>query len=385
MPWSHRRPDLAEPIPILKCPGSPGSPTLYVGTWKHAQAVIPASVTFAVNCADFPVRLWYDTCVSWWLNINYWGEQDGANQWPDYYFGEEEDRPVGPMEWFGRMVTALEVAAGTLLEGEDVLFFCHHGKHRSGALCALFLALVLDISSEDARNMYYRRRGLSSPKDQGLVQWLWSSLKLDGFIAMVRRRGDMPRTDELSRDFADPGWRSRRRCQLTRRSVSRSPHESPGGDEAEQSPGVPEESRRSRRAVSRSPCSRSRSRSRESEGSASTASSIVPGTRTNRTDVPIQGAWTCANCRQLIAKWELYCTNMACGLRRPLVNWRDGDWICWACGNHNFSFRFTCEYRDCPAKIFKRYDWYCPSCGNHNYAKRQFCNRHSCGCPRPQY
>ena len=165
-----------------------------------------------------------------------------------------------------------------------------------------------------------------------------------------------------------------------------------GGDRGVQQPssssGV-QESRSPGVQPSISP-SRSRSRSRSCSSSApSTAYSVVPGTRTNRTDVPKQGAWTCEECGQLVAKWELYCTNWKCGTRRPLINWREGDWICRACGNHNCRFRRKCEFRDCQGKFkvrvsLKQWDWYCLKCGNHNYARRRFCNTRRCGHPRPE-
>ena len=40
--------------------------------------------------------------------------------------------------------------------GHTVLFFCRHGEHRSGALVAVFLALVLNICTKEARKMYYK-------------------------------------------------------------------------------------------------------------------------------------------------------------------------------------------------------------------------------------
>ena len=408
-----------------------GDSGLLVGTKDHAENHIPASWEFCVNCAHFPVKCKNDAVLTWWLNIAYLGSSSGVQD------------GSGPVEWYERMCTALDTAAGAILRGRDVLFSCNHGKHRSGALAAVFLALVLNISSEEAKKMYFKNRGLYKSVDQGLVNWLWDErLDLDSFIAKVRQRGRrMDRLWELSRlvkeaaeaqeeerrrkrprsesgspanprrrsperRSSSPGQRSRssgrsesgspvnprrrspeRRPRQSRRSESGSPAEAEAKaqPEAKARPKaqlVPRVKAKARPKAHLRARSRSRSRCR-SESSASTNNSVVPGTRNDRAEVPIQGAWTCEACKQLVAKWELYCTKPSCGQRRPLDGWREGDWICWACGNHNWSFRRTCEYRDCPEKLFKKWDWYCPNCGNHNYAKREVCNTNWCRYPRP--
>ena len=371
MPWRWHD-AMPEPMPMWRW----GDATLYVGTWIHARDHITPSVKFAVNCADFPVKClvgermsWWvkGECLSWWLNINYWGEFEGR------ITSGVQDMP---MDWHARMCTALDMAASAFLKGRDVLFFCHHGKHRCGALVVVFLALILNISSEEAKKMYFGKRGLKKRRDRGRVNWLWNSLDLDSFVASVRGRSDLLFIIELAC----------RVCNPREGSESRS---SDASDVQESS--SPGQSMGRGRSESRSPervggQSRSPSCSHHSDSSsASTAYSVEPGTRTNRTDVPFQGAWTC-ECKQLVAKWELYCTNWECGLRRPLKHpWREGDWICWACGNHNFCWKRRCAYHDCPTngQVFKQWDWYCPKCGNHNFAKRQVCNTNRCRHPRP--
>lgn len=75
----------------------------------------------------------------------------------------------------------------------------------------------------------------------------------------------------------------------------------------------------------------------------------------------------------------------------------EGDWICPKCGNSNFSFRTTCNMRNCntpkPAGTASRAQtkssnaantapdgsWTCDKCGNINYPFRTKCNRRSCG------
>ena len=334
-------PGLEYPVEMLHWPT--GDAALLVGTWWHARHAVLSSVTLAVNCADLPVTSLGDTCVSWWLNINYWGQGSSGVQ------GAPPNSGFQDLDWHGRMCAALERAARTMLRGEDILFFCNHGKHRSGALTVVFLALVLNIRSEEARRIYFRMRGLWKRRDQQLFHWLWESLQLDWFINEVQGRDALTGVAELRR-------------KLTRRSVSGSPH---GSEIAERFDSI--ESRSpdvgSRSPESRSPRSRSRSRSRGRQSSVSTASSVVLGERTNRTDVPIQGVWTCS-CSQLVPNWELYCTNRMCRRQRSLQHpWCEGDWICQACGRHNNHAASTCTFRYCPSNIFKTWQWYCPDCG----------------------
>ena len=56
---------------------------------------------------------------------------------------------------------------------------------------------------------------------------------------------------------------------------------------------------------------------------------------------------------------------------------RVDDWTCPECGNQNYGFRRTCNFRHCPSMTYKPGDWTCPSCGNHNYASRDTCGGRS--------
>lgn len=68
----------------------------------------------------------------------------------------------------------------------------------------------------------------------------------------------------------------------------------------------------------------------------------------------------------------------------PPREFREGDWICTTCGNHNFSCTVVCK--KCGEEVregFKRGDWICRSCHNHNFAKRSTCANVVCGAPKP--
>lgn len=114
----------------------------------------------------------------------------------------------------------------------------------------------------------------------------------------------------------------------------------------------------------------------------------------------------------------------AAALQRPAVampssapppsangNFRQGDWMCPACNNHNYASKAACNrcgmdkppdadasfdsfapqpYAGAPAfvdtgpahpKGWREGDWMCGKCGNHNYASKSHCNR--CQEPKP--
>ena len=95
---------------------------------------------------------------------------------------------------------------------------------------------------------------------------------------------------------------------------------------------------------------------------------------------------------------------------------KPGDWLCEACGTHNFHFRETCHNPDCPnlefnvvtmgtqtvsvgtqtefmrerkrpkfkPGDFKPGDWFCEACGNHNFHYREVCHNPHCPDQRVQ-
>eukprot|EP00931_Biecheleriopsis_adriatica_P107248 TRINITY_DN8159_c0_g1_i1.p1 TRINITY_DN8159_c0_g1~~TRINITY_DN8159_c0_g1_i1.p1 ORF type:complete len:543 (+),score=50.03 TRINITY_DN8159_c0_g1_i1:80-1708(+) len=92
----------------------------------------------------------------------------------------------------------------------------------------------------------------------------------------------------------------------------------------------------------------------------------------------------------------------------PRQDFKEGDWECAECGDHQFARNTTCrkcgaprpreDYRPAPvsrgpplsarepppsrgAQDFKPGDWNCAECGDHNFAKNESCRR--CGAPKP--
>ena len=97
--------------------------------------------------------------------------------------------------------------------------------------------------------------------------------------------------------------------------------------------------------------------------------------------LPEDGAWECPECASMNLRSTMRCP---CGCLRPLVqDWRDGDWFCRDCGNHNFKWRKACANTYCLTMDVKPGDWVCIRCGNHNFSKNRFCNTKWCRKPKP--
>lgn len=59
---------------------------------------------------------------------------------------------------------------------------------------------------------------------------------------------------------------------------------------------------------------------------------------------------------------------------------KDGDWMCPACGNHNYASRVNCNRCSAIRPGMKTGDWVCRSCKNHNFVSRETCNK--CDAPK---
>ena len=95
-------------------------------------------------------------------------------------------------------------------------------------------------------------------------------------------------------------------------------------------------------------------------------------------------AWQCPKCESINLRSLMVCATKSCRAMRPLLHeLKPGDWFCWACGNHNFARRWSCNNTHCSSMTVKPGDWECEKCGNHNYASRQWCNKKSCQAWKP--
>jgi hypothetical protein len=107
---------------------------LYVGDCESCLQWAGQHVGYIINCADVNYQ-WHPFCIRFWLNLGY----DGTPE-------------EGP--WEHRMVTAVKLVLAALMFGETVLLHCRQGKHLSGVLCILMLALLSGSSIEAAVDIY---------------------------------------------------------------------------------------------------------------------------------------------------------------------------------------------------------------------------------------
>jgi len=61
---------------------------------------------------------------------------------------------------------------------------------------------------------------------------------------------------------------------------------------------------------------------------------------------------------------------------------KEGDWMCPACGNHNFASRTNCNKCQALRPGYKHGDWTCQNCRAHNFASRTSCLK--CSSPKPE-
>lgn len=117
-----------------------------------------------------------------------------------------------------------------------------------------------------------------------------------------------------------------------------------------------------------------------------------------------EGDWMCANCGNHNYANRAVCNRCGGPKSPPAGQGREGDWMCPSCGNHNYANRQACN-RCGAAKPgawpgmmgmamkfmgqmggggtpnFRPGDWVCAACGNHNYSSRESCNK--CQAPKP--
>ena len=73
---------------------------------------------------------WHEYCARFWLHLNY-------------------KSPLDDVTWEQRLFVAVWIALTALALGEDVLVHCRQGKHRSGIVVMLLMAILAVAGSED--------------------------------------------------------------------------------------------------------------------------------------------------------------------------------------------------------------------------------------------
>ena len=87
-------------------------------------------VAYVINAAHRGDMAWHEYCMRFWLNLNYKSKLDNVT-------------------WEQRLCMTVWIALTALALGEDVLIHCRHGKHRSGIVVMLLMAILAVAGSED--------------------------------------------------------------------------------------------------------------------------------------------------------------------------------------------------------------------------------------------
>ena len=371
--------------------GSGAEGQLDVG--EHEDAMVQG-YDQVVNAADLDYDS-YDPSKRFWLNIGF-----GGNQIPE--------SAGSPFSWTRRMARAVELCLIALIAGGKALVHCRQGKHRSGTFASVVLAVLLDLSLDDAVEMYFRERPLVLKRDQAIV---WKIIAkrgirewLDGFRAQF----------DTSRLMEEANSKKRQKNSEALKLPARKRPKQQGSEvptssevpkllplQAKSAPALPPASSSGvpRRAASSATPSSSEVPPWRAASSATPSSSGVPpcpveedlweedqweeveAEEVRDARLPEDGAWECPGCASMNLRSKMRCP---CGCLRPLVqDWRDGDWTCRDCGNHNFKWRKDCANTHCPTMVVKPGDWVCSRCGNHNFSKNKFCNTKWCRQRKP--
>ncbi|CAK9088853.1 RanBP2-type zinc finger protein At1g67325 [Durusdinium trenchii] len=122
--------------------------------------------------------------------------------------------------------------------------------------------------------------------------------------------------------------------------------------------------------------------------------SLLPATQASS---KAAGGWLCPACSNYNYAIRTNCNRCGIpkGTRISDAGLREGDWICMSCANHNYADKVNCNKCGLAAENnkqlmsprapqatsmpgtqeFREGDWVCPSCSNHNYASRLACNK----------
>ena len=88
------------------------------------------------------------------------------------------------------MYSMLRFVIFALHDGKSVLLHCWQGKHRSGVVCILVLALLTGWSWDEAERFYLQQRGLTRSYDTYKVHDIGRNQHdMPGFLGRLRREG----------------------------------------------------------------------------------------------------------------------------------------------------------------------------------------------------
>jgi len=116
---------------------------------------------------------WLRRQTRYWLNVRFKGSMDGPE-------GKRS------LPWERRMTHAMSLILRFLKDGQVVLLHCKAGKHRSGFEGALTLALIRDLTWDNARQTLFETRGFYECRDKQIITDMGKQLQAQDFIRKFR-------------------------------------------------------------------------------------------------------------------------------------------------------------------------------------------------------
>ena len=126
------------------------------------------NVGYIINCSNVSYA-WHPWCVRFWLNPQYWSTFEGVS-------------------WEDRMSTTMKLVLAALMFGEGVLLHCRQGKHRSGALCVLTLALLRGTGIDGALDLYFAKRSDLRSRDCYIVRKILDRTNYPQLLAKLEQQ-----------------------------------------------------------------------------------------------------------------------------------------------------------------------------------------------------
>ena len=86
------------------------------------------------------------------------------------------------------MSTTVKLVLAALVFGESVLLHCRQGKHRSGALCVLILALLRGTGIDAALEFYFAKRSGFRNRDWYIVRSILDRMTYPQLLATLQQQ-----------------------------------------------------------------------------------------------------------------------------------------------------------------------------------------------------